>query len=226
MQPGGLVGWQGGTVHVIFDLDGTVWDSEPGIVACMAHALAGLGLAVPPAEELAANIGPPLRSMLAELGVSEHRLDDGVRLYRERYLTDGVFEAQLYDGIVEVLDLLRAEGHTLATATSKGTDPTHTMLEHFGIGERFAVVGAASMDGTATTKAEVLALTLAGLGLPDPTDCVLVGDRHYDVMGAAVYRIGCIGAAWGYGGADELRMAGAVAVAMRPADVPPLVRHR
>ena len=213
-------------MHVIFDLDGTVWDSEPGIVASLGYALRGLDMAVPPPDELASNVGPPLRTMLAELGIGEHRLDDGVRLYREHYLTEGVYQAELYDGIVEVFDVLQAAGHTLATGTSKGEDPTRIMLDHFGIAERFAVVGAASMDGVATTKAEVLALTLAGLGLPEPGDCVLVGDRHYDVMGAAALHIGCIGAAWGYGGEEELRMAGAPSIALLPADVPPLVARR
>ena len=213
-------------MYVIFDLDGTVWDSEPGIVASLGHALRGLDMALPPPDELASNVGPPLRTMLAELGVSGHRLDDGVRLYREHYLTEGAYQADLYDGIIDVFDQLQGDGHTLATATSKGADPTHVMLDHFGIAERFAVVGAASMDGVATTKAEVLALTLAGLGLPAPDDCVLVGDRHYDVMGAAAFHIDCIGAAWGYGGAEELTMAGAAAVADHPADVPPLVARR
>lgn len=211
---------------VIFDLDGTVWDSEPGIVACMEHSVRALGMAVPARTELVAAIGPPLRTMLAELGVPEHRLDEGVRRYRERYLSEGVFEADLYDGVVDALDRLLEDGHRLATATSKGEDPTRTMLEHFGIADRFEVVGAATMDGAATTKAEVLALTLAGLGLPDPADCVMVGDRRYDVTGAAAFHIDCIGATWGYGGADELRLAGARRLAERPADVPPLVTPR
>ena len=211
---------------VVFALDGAVWDSEPGIVACMEHALRGLGMGVPAREELVAAIGPPLRTMLAELGVPEHSLDEGVRRYRERYLSRGVFEAELYDGVTDALDRPLDDGHRLATATSKGEQPTRTMLDHFGITDRFEVVGAATMDGVATTKSEVLALTLAGLGLPDPADCVMVGDRHYDVMGAAAFRIDCIGAAWGYGGEEELRLAGARRIAERPADVPPLVTPR
>jgi phosphoglycolate phosphatase len=213
-------------VIVIFDLDGTVWDSEPGIVASLAHALEGLGLTIPAPDELAANVGPPLRTMLAEAGVPEGRLDDGVQLYRERYLDVGVFEAALYAGVVGLLDRLLGDGHRLATATSKGEDPTWTMLGHFGIADRFEVVGAASMDGTATTKTEVLARTLDGLGSPDAAACWMVGDRHYDVTGAAAFGIPCIGAAWGYGGAEELRRAGAAAVADAPRDVPAFVVQR
>jgi phosphoglycolate phosphatase len=211
---------------VIWDLDGTVWDSEPGIAASLAHALRALGMADPPEEELRGFIGPPLQLMLGELGVPGHRLDDGVARYRERYLSVGVYEAELYDGAVAALDTLAAAGHRLATATSKGEDPTQVMLRHFGIADRFEVVGAATMDGVATTKAEVLARTLAALGDPDPAACWMVGDRHYDVTGSAAFGIPCIGATWGYGGTEELRMAGAAALAARPADVPPLVGPR
>ena len=111
-------------------------------------------------------------------------------------------------GSSEVLDRLRADGHRLATATSKGETQARLMLDHFGLADRFEVVGAASMDGVSTTKPEVLARTLDGLGNPDPDECLLVGDRRYDVAGAAEHGIRCIGAAWGYGsarGADRRR---------------------
>ena len=213
-------------VIVIFDLDGTVWDSEPGILACMAHALSGVGLDIAPAGELRSHIGPPLRTMLANLGVPEARLDDAFRLYRERYLSVGVFEASLYPGVVALLDELAADGHTLATATSKGVDATMTMLQHFELTDRFAVIGAASMDGSCATKTQVLARTLSELGEPDRGTCVLVGDRDLDVMGAAAHDVDCIGAAWGFGGADELVSAGAWQVATDPADVAALVARR
>lgn len=213
-------------MFVIFDLDGTVWDSEPGILACMAHALDDLGLDIPGDDVLRSHIGPPLRSMLAEVGVPEPLLDDGVRAYRGRYLTVGVYEAALYDGVTDLLDVVAGDGHVLATATSKGEVPTRTMLDHFDLADRFEVIGAATMDGAATTKAEVLALTLGGLGEPDPGACVLVGDRDLDVFGAAAHRIDCIGAAWGFGGRDELVDAGAWAVADAPADVPGLLARR
>ncbi len=211
---------------VIFDLDGTVWNSEPGILACMVHALDQLALEVPTEAVLRSHIGPPLRSMLAEVGVPEPLLDDGVRHYRDRYLSAGVYEASLYDGVIGLLDGITGDGHVLATATSKGEVPTRTMLEHFGLADRFAVVGAATMDGTATTKSEVLARTLDGLDHPEPAECVLVGDRDLDVAGAAAHGIDCIGAAWGFGGRIELADAGAWAVAERPVDVPALLARR
>jgi len=213
-------------VIVLLDLDGTVWDSEEGIVRSAVHALESLERTVPPRAHLVRAIGPPLHLMLAHLGVPDEHLDAGVTAYRERYLTTGVFESELYPGVTEMLDRLADDGHTLATATSKGEVPTHTMLDHFGLTDRFAVVGAATMDGTATTKSQVLARTLTALGDPRPDRCRMVGDRHHDVEGARAHGIDCIGATWGYGGAEELRDAGAAVLAHHPADVPGLVDRR
>ena len=213
-------------MNVVFDLDGTVWDSEPGILACMVHTLDALGLQVPTDQVLRSHIGLPLPLMLEMVGVPAGHVEAGVRLYRDRYVRTGVYEASLYDGAVDMLDAVAAAGHTLATATSKGEGPTRTMLDHFGLTDRFTVIGAASMDGTSISKTDVLARTLAGLGDPAPSDCVLVGDRDLDVLGAAAHGIDCIGATWGYGAVGELQAAGAWAVAEHPSDVPGLVARR
>jgi len=213
-------------MFVIFDLDGTVWDSRPGIVASLVHCFEVLDLEIPPEDVLSRHIGPPLRSMLADLGVAGADLDRGVAAYRDRYTRAGVYEAELYPGVLALLDGLRDRGDRLATATSKGHDPTLIMLDHFGIHDRFEFVGAATMDGRTTTKAAVLARTLAQLGSPGPSDCVMIGDRHHDVVGAATHHIECIGVTWGYGGEEELVSSGAWALARSPADVLSLVAQR
>lgn len=203
-------------VIVIFDLDGTVWDSERGIVGSLEHTFEQFGLPVPEREVLSSNVGPPLQVMLAELGIPDGLVDEGVVRYRERYRTWGAYEADVYPGIPELLGDLQRSGRRLATATSKGEGPTHLMLDHFGLRDRFDVVGAATMDDTAITKTAVLGRTLDRLGSPDPQRCVMVGDRHYDVLGAAEHGIRCIGITWGYGSAEELAGAGAWSVVDDP----------
>jgi phosphoglycolate phosphatase len=206
-------------VIVLFDLDGTVWDSERGIIGCMEHAFTALGLAVPPREVLESNVGPPLEVMLRDVGMPEELVDEGVLAYRDRYRTWGAFQADPYAGMPELLDELGGAGIRLATATSKGEEPTHLMLDHFGLARHFEVVGAATMDTTATTKERVLGRALAALGDPDPEQCVMIGDRHYDVEGAASHGIRCIGVSWGYGHGTELVDAGAAAVVHSPAEL-------
>ena len=204
---------------VLFDLDGTVWDSEPGIIGCMEHAFAALGLPVPPREVLESNVGPPLHEMLLDVGVPAELVDAGVAHYRERYRTWGAFQAEPYAGMPELLGELSGLGRRLATATSKGEEPTHLMLDHFELAGHFEVVGAATMDQTATTKELVIGRALEGLGQPDPGGCLMVGDRHYDVEGAAAHGIACIGVAWGYGNGTELVDAGAQRVVHSPAEL-------
>lgn len=201
---------------VIFDLDGTVWDSEKGIVGSLEHTFVSYGMEVPDRSVLRSNLGPPLQLMLAELGIPEDRVDEATLRYRERYVEWGAYQATLYPGVVEAIDELRAGGHRLTTATSKGEGPTLQMLEHFDLADRFEVVGAASMDASAITKDAVLERTLDRLGNPDPDRCWMVGDRSYDVVGAARFGIPCIGVTWGYGTAEELTTAGARHVVTEP----------
>lgn len=208
---------------VIFDLDGTVWDSQEGIVGSLQHTFAAYGMPVPERSVLTANLGPPLQQMLAELGVPEALVAEATLTYRERYVEWGAYQSSLYPGVLDAIDMIAAAGHRLATATSKGEGPTHQMLEHFGIADRFEVIGAASMDASAITKEAVLARALEALGGPAGDDCWMVGDRSYDVSGAARFAIPCIGVLWGYGTEAELVDAGARHVIGAPDELPPLI---
>ncbi len=212
-------------VIVIFDLDGTVWDSLPGIVGSLEHTFETFGREVPDRAVLTANIGPPLQQMLGELGFPPEEIDEATLVYRGRYVDRGVYEASIYPGVPELLAGLGDSGHRLATATSKGEGPTLQMLDHFGLTDHFEVIGAASMDASSMTKEAVLGRTLAALGGPDPSECVMVGDRSYDVRGAATHGLGCVGVLWGYGTADELRDAGALHVIAEPSELPAIVQR-
>ncbi len=207
----------------MFDLDGTVWDSEAGIVGCLEHTFESLGLPAPSSDVLAANLGPPLQQMLGELGVPEEVIERATTIYRDRYVAWGAYQATVYPGVVDAIDRLIDAGHLLATATSKGRDPTLQMLDHFGLTGRFEAIGAASMDASAADKIAVLGGVLDLLGRPAPIDCLMVGDRSYDVLGARSHGVDCIGVTWGYGSEEELRSAGASHVISAPDELLPLV---
>jgi len=182
----------------IFDLDGTVWDSAPGILSCMEATLEEFGLPHPGAARLHEMLGPPLLTTLAGLGVAEHRLDEARVVYRRHYRDRGEFEASLYDGIVDVLDRLRAAGFQLATATSKGSEPTRRMLDHFDIARRFDVIAAASMTATGHSKVEIIAEAVHAAGDRDPALITMVGDRSFDIEGGRHSGYRTVGVSWGY----------------------------
>jgi phosphoglycolate phosphatase len=189
---------------VLFDLDGTVWDSAPGIVDALTYTLAVMDLAPRSEDELASNLGPPLVEMLAGLGVPPERLGEGRDHYRSRYRTHGEFDVTVYPGIPELLDELREHGVRLATATSKGIDPTRRMLDHLGLTKRFDVIAGASMDESAHHKVDVIRSALAQADPAENQRVAMVGDRHYDLDGGRSFGLTTVGVRWGYGSADEL----------------------
>ena len=207
---------------ILFDLDGTLTASGPGILASVRHALTSLGEPIPAPDVLDGFIGPPLLDSFRGLcGLDEHRSWAAVAAYREDYVARGQFENSVYDGIPELLAGLRDAGRTLAVATSKAEVYAHSILEHFDLAGFFEVVTGSELDGRRTAKAEVIAETLRRLGRPRSeapagAGAVMIGDRSHDVVGALACGVPCVGALWGYGSAEELRGAGASALADSP----------
>jgi phosphoglycolate phosphatase len=204
---------------VLFDLDGTVSDSAPGILGALRHAFAVNGL--PPLDPLVERtlLGPPFYESLPPL-IGEAVLDDVIDAYRVHYGGGGLFETTAYDGIPEVLAALRASGLRLAVATSKPEHYAVPIVEHLGLAEYFETVGGDELDGSLRTKALVIGKVLQRLGRPAPQAVVMVGDREHDVAGAREHGISCIGAAWGYALPGELEQAGAAPICPAPRELP------
>jgi phosphoglycolate phosphatase len=204
---------------VLFDMDGTLVDSTPGIWASIRVAAAELGLPEPTPGQLRSMVGPPLEDGFA--GAFGLRPDDvarAVAAYRAHYTAGAMFDAHVYPGIPELLAGLRAEGMTLAVATSKPEPFAVQILEHVGLLGEFAGVHGATLDGAVRHKDQVVGAALAAH--PDGERPVLVGDRSHDVLGARAHGLPCIGAGWGPALPGELAAAGAAAVVVTPAEVP------
>src|SRR3954468_7507541 len=203
---------------VLFDLDGTLVDSSPGIHASVRVATADLGRPAPPPAHLGAMGGPPLQDGFAVVfGLAGADVDRAVAAYRAHYAAGAMLEAPPYDGIPDLLDALLADGATLAVTTSKPEPFAVRILAHVGLLDRFASVHGATLDGAVRHKEQVVAAALARH--PDGAGAVLVGDRAQDVLGAAAQGLPCIGAGWGPAEDGELERAGAASVAATPADV-------
>ena len=196
---------------ILFDLDGTLTDSGEGIINCASLALEHFGITVPDRETMRVFVGPPLDKTFREFGVPADRTDEAIRVYRSRYIPIGRFENTPYPGIRELLEALRDRGHRLFIATSKPEGMSVEILEHFGLAHFFTDICGATMDGSRSTKEDVIAYLLAMNGTAD--NMIMVGDTAYDVLGAAYHAIPTIGVAWGYGKVEDMKAAGAAGIA-------------
>ncbi|KRE99925.1 HAD family hydrolase [Frateuria sp. Soil773] len=203
----------------LFDLDGTLIDSERGITACVAHALARLDVPAPAHEELRRWIGPPLRHSFAPL--LDHdavRVEAAVAYYHERFDTHGWHEHAVYPGIEAMIGRLGDAGHTLAVVTSKPERHARPILDHLPFGGAFSRLYGPDPASPHSEKATMIAAALADFGVA-PEQAVMVGDRHFDIDGAVANRVRGIGVLWGFGSREELERAGASAIAATPGEL-------
>jgi phosphoglycolate phosphatase len=194
----------------LFDLDGTLIDSEVGIFAGIRYALERMHAPVPSHEALRRWIGPPLRQNFASVLAPEH-VEQGVALYREYFEATGWSEHEVYPGIPELLASLTAEGHTLVVVTSKVDIHAHRVVASLAFGDLFRAVYAPGPDSMTSEKASMIAAALSDFG-GDKATTVMIGDRYYDIDGARANGVRNIGVLWGFGDAEELRDAGADAI--------------
>jgi phosphoglycolate phosphatase len=207
----------------LFDLDGTLIDSEHGIVACVKHALAKLDVPAPSQEELRDWIGPPLRHSFAPL--LDHdplRIDAAVEYYHERFHTDGWREHSIYPGIEMLIQRLLASGHQLAVVTSKPQRHAAPIIAHLPFGDAFLRLYGPSPNSAHSEKASMIAAALADFGAR-PEQTVMIGDRRFDIEGAVANDVRGIGVLWGFGNRAELEQAGASAIAATPDELSALL---
>lgn len=214
--------------YILFDLDGTLTDPKIGITTCVQYALHKLGIEEPDLDKLEPFIGPPLRDSFRDFyDMDEEKAGQAATYYRERFSTVGLFENEVYPKIPQMLNELKRKGKKLAIASSKPTVFVEQILEHFEISQYFDVIVGSEMDGTRSRKEEVVEEALKQL-LPEKRydrlcnrivdltgdahvdrEVVMVGDRRFDIEGAAEYGIASIGVSYGYAEEGELAEAGA-----------------
>ncbi len=205
---------------VLLDLDGTLIDSKPGIVASFNAALRELGLRPDPSFDLTFVIGPVLTDVMGEVlaHYGDTRVDEAVAAYRRHYGEVGLYDVALYDGIAALLASLKAAGVRLFLATSKRTAFAVRILDHLGMSDRFDGIYGSEPDGARDGKPELIADILRRETIR-ADEAIMVGDRRYDVAGAHANHLRAIGVLWGYGDRQELEEAGADLLVAAPADL-------
>ena len=196
---------------ILFDLDGTLTDSGEGIMNCARLALNTYGIPIPDDRTMRTVVGPPLEVSFARFGMADADIPDAIEVFRGRYTRVGKYENFPYPGIHELLKKLKDLGYTLCVATSKPEVMALDILHHFELFEFFTMICGATLDRSRITKEDVITFLLNAMG--NPEDLVMVGDTKYDVIGASAHGIPTIGVTWGYGEEEEIRQAGAAAIA-------------
>lgn len=212
--------------YILFDLDGTITESGPGIMNSVAYALEKMGYEEKDREKLKRFIGPPLTdSMMKYYGMSEEDAAKAVRYYREYYTEKGIFENSVYDGFDESIKRLKEQGLILAVATSKPEPFARRIAEHFEFTGDYACVCGATMDEARIRKADVIRYALNTLGITEEEkhQVLMVGDREHDVLGAKENGLSCMGVLYGYGDRKELEEAGADYIAKTTAEVAEII---
>ena len=199
------------TKTIIFDLDGTLTDSGEGIKNCAGLTLEHFKLPIRHRDDLGFFVGPPLGESFKKFGVPEDQVEEAIRIFRVHYQAGGKYENYPYPGVVDMLKTLQAQGHHLYVATAKAELLAIDILEHFELAQYFDMICGASMDSTRTTKEAVLEYLFQQIGSKE--NMVMVGDTIYDVEGAKYHGIPAIGVSWGYGSVQEMKEAGADAIA-------------
>ena len=209
--------------YVLFDLDGTLTASMPGITNCAIYALAKFGIVPKTREELLPYIGPPLiYSFMTFHGLSREQAEQAVAYYRERYAEDGWRENNLFEGVSNLLCSLQRNGVRVILATSKPEVFARRILDYFDLTQYFTFVTGATMDGARLEKADVIAYIQQQYPDINATNAVMVGDRKYDVEGAHSRGLPAIGVLFGYGTREELEAARAEYIAK---DIAELEEH-
>lgn len=204
----------------LFDLDGTITDSAPGIVNSVIYALKKFGIEETDREKLLQFIGPPLTESFHRFyGFTEEESWKAVEYYREYYAEKGIFECTVYEGLEDALKKIKESGRKILVATSKPEVYAKRIIEHFGLTKYFDYIAGMELDGGRGTKAQVIEYALETCKIKNRDEVLMIGDREHDVFGAENLGIDCVGVLYGFGSREELEKAGAKYVISRPEDL-------
>lgn len=208
-------------MNLLFDLDGTLTNSAPGILRCFAHALERVGR---PGIEVPVHlaIGPPLFRVFETLLPVEDTalIEPAIAAYRERYETIGILENAPYPDVHDTLTTLRLSGHRMKVVTMKPEPYAARVLAHFKLAEFFDGLYAPALGDRRYDKKDLVA---AALGDSGSVDAVMIGDQPEDIRAARANEIRSIAALWGFGATDELLAANADASAAQISEIVSLV---
>ena len=210
--------------YILFDLDGTLTDPGLGITNSVMYALKKFNIEVEDGASLYKFIGPPLLESFEKFyGMSKAESEQALKYYSEYFKPHGLYENEVYDGVEDLLKVLKEQGKVLIVATSKPEEFAKEILKHFKLDQYFDFIAGATMDEKRVKKADVIAYALEECGIKDFGATIMVGEREHDVLGAKLVGLDSIGVLYGYGDYAELKNAGATYIAENVAEILKLI---
>ncbi|MFB7142250.1 HAD family hydrolase [Gottfriedia sp. NPDC056225] len=193
---------------ILFDLDGTLSDPKVGITKSVQYALEKMEIIEPDLDKLECFIGPPLQESFAEYyNFDQPKIQKAIEFYRERFTEKGMFENELYSNISSLLKSLKDHQYILVVATSKPTVFSEKILNYFKIDQYFDFIVGSNLDGTRSSKTEIIQYIIDQYDEFDLDNFIMIGDRKHDIIGANNTGIDSIGVTYGYGSVEELNKA-------------------
>lgn len=203
--------------YIFWDLDGTIANTFEGVSKCLAYALEPYGIHISSPDEYLKFIGPPFRVSFPKfLGMGPEKTEEAIARYRERYTPIGVYECELFPGVMETVKQFRRDGLIQCVTTSKPESQARKALKKLEIADFFDDICGATSDGRIDTKDQVLEEAFRRLAQSHPdfnkSQVVLIGDTQFDAIGAKAVGIDSIGVSYGFGSREEQLEAGALEV--------------
>ncbi|MEY4397679.1 MAG: hypothetical protein RLZ53_255 [Actinomycetota bacterium] len=196
---------------ILWDLDGTIIDSSPGVFESFNRTFKTLSLPQLTDEQMRPFMGPPLSYTFGQvLGFEQELVQECLKIYRDFYLNQGgALNATVFPGVIDTLEKIQAAGIPQSLATSKALVGTTLVGEHFDFLKYFDVLGTASNDLTRNSKSQVLDYALGELQKlgADLSKPLLIGDRIHDIEGAREHGIEVCLVKWGFGTEEEFAQA-------------------
>lgn len=209
---------------VLFDMDGTLFDTSEGIKMCYSRGLKHFGIEVSDDSELDKVIGPSLYDSYHDFfGLEGDDIKEAVRIYRDLYSREGIYRLRMYDGVENMLRTIKQGDHIIGLATTKPYVMAEKILDFSGLKQFFDVICGANLDGSMSDKRLLINTCLLKCEFDDKAGVFMVGDRFYDIEGAKAAGVHSVGVTYGFGCREELLEAGAEYIADSPVDVAELI---
>ena len=196
--------------YVLFDLDGTLSASAPGIRRCIELTMAKMGKAVPDLSDYSRYIGPPLVTTFQKLcGLSAEEAQQALKIYLGFYDTEGEPRNSLFEGTLQMLQRLRESNAKVAVCTSKNEISARNVCDFLGITELLDALCGSDHTTGRREKEDIIPYAMETLGAKKGDKVVMIGDTHFDAKGAGHNGVDFIGVTYGYGKKETMIEAGA-----------------